>query len=79
MEQLLTANVANNLYWFGRYLERIEATLLEVVYAFDKIIDTNKDCGKDIYKKLDIDLEYSNAKEFLNVAIFGNHHANLRC
>lgn len=77
MEQLLTANVATNLYWFGRYLERIEATLLEVVYAFDKIIDTNKDCGKDIYKKLDIDLEYSNAKEFLNVAIFGNHHANL--
>ena len=31
MEQLLTANVANNLYWFGRYLERIEATLIEVV------------------------------------------------
>lgn len=36
MEQLLTANVATNLYWFGRYLERIEATLLEVIEAFDK-------------------------------------------
>ena len=42
MEQLLTANVATNLYWFGRYLERIETTLLEIVYAFDSIIDTNK-------------------------------------
>ena len=48
MEQLLTANVATNLYWFGRYLERIEATLLEIVYAFDSIIDTNKDCGKEL-------------------------------
>ena len=77
MEQLLTANVANNLYWFGRYLERIEATLLEVIEAFDKIIDSDKDFGKEIYKKLEIDLEYSNAKNFLNEAVFGNHHANL--
>lgn len=46
MEQLLTGNVATNLYWFGRYLERIEATLLEVVTAFDKTIDIDKDCGK---------------------------------
>ena len=77
MEQLLTANVATNLYWFGRYLERIEATLLEVIEAFDKIIDSHKDFGKEIYKKLEIDLEYSNAKNFLNEAVFGNHHANL--
>ena len=42
MEQLLTANVANNLYWFGRYLERVESTLIEVVYHFDRIIDIDK-------------------------------------
>ena len=77
MEQLLTANVATNLYWFGRYLERIESTLLEVVYAFDKIIDTDKNCGKEMYKKLGVDLEYSNAKNFLTEAVFGNHQANL--
>lgn len=45
MEQLITANVATNLYWFGRYLERIEATLLEIVTASDKIIDTDKEAG----------------------------------
>ncbi len=77
MEQLLTANVATNLCWFGRYLERIETTLLEVVTAFDKIIDTDKNCGKEMYKKLGVDLEYSSAKNFLNEAVFGNHHANL--
>ena len=77
MEQLLTANVATNLYWFGRYLERIEATLIEVVSAFDAVIDTDKNKGKEFYKKLEIDIEYETAKEFLKVSICGNHDANL--
>ena len=77
MDQLLTANVATNLYWFGRYLERIEATLLEVVYHFDKIIDIDKDSGKEFYKQIGIDLEYDNARDFLNQAIFGDHNGNI--
>ena len=77
MEHLLTANVATNLYWFGRYLERIEATLLEVVYTFDEIIDIDKDAGKKFYKNLGAEIEYDNAKEFLDVAIFGEHGSNL--
>jgi uncharacterized alpha-E superfamily protein len=77
MEQLLTANVATNLYWFGRYLERIEATLIEAIYHFDTIIDIDKNSGKELFKKLDIDIEYKNAEDFLNVAIFGNHPANV--
>ena len=77
MEQLLTANVATNLYWFGRYLERIEATLIEVLYAFDKIIDIDLQSGKELYKKYEIDIEYKNAREFLDTAIFGEHEANI--
>ena len=77
MDQLLTANVATNLYWFGRYLERIEATLIEVVYHFDRIIDIDKDSGKKFYNVLGIDLEYDNARDFLSKGIFGDHHANL--
>lgn len=77
MEQLLTANVANNLYWFGRYLERVESTLIEVVYHFDRIIDIDKNSGKKFYKKLGIEIEYENAKDFLNAAVFGNHSSNL--
>ena len=77
MEQLITAYVATNLYWFGRYLERIEATLLEIVTASDKIIDTDKEAGVKLFKKLEIDIEYKNTKDFLNVAIFGNHDSNI--
>jgi uncharacterized alpha-E superfamily protein len=77
MEQLLTGNVATNLYWFGRYLERIEAMLLEVVTAFDNTIDIDKDYGKKLFQKLEIDINYKDAKDFLNVAIFSNHSSNI--
>lgn len=77
MEQILTANVASNLYWFGRHLERIEATLIEVMHHFDIIIDTDKDSGKKFYEKLGVELEYADSKDFLKKAIFGKHDANL--
>ena len=77
MEQLLTGNVATNLYWFGRYLERIESILLEVVPAFDTIIDIDKDYGKKLYQKLEIEIDYKSPKEFLNVALFADHVANI--
>lgn len=77
MEQLLTGNVATNLYWFGRYLERIEATLLEVVTAFDKTIDIDRSCGKKLFARLEIDIEYKDAIDFLNVAVFSNHASNI--
>ena len=77
MEQLLTANVATNLYWFGRYLERVESTLLEVVTAFDDIIDIDKDAGKKLYNKFELEIEYEDSKEFLNNALFGDHTSNI--
>ena len=77
METILTANVASNLYWFGRHLERIEATLIEVDHHFDLIIDTDKDSGKKFYEQLGVNLEYKDAKDFLRQAIFGNHETNM--
>ena len=77
MEQLLTANVATNLYWLGRYIERVEETLLEISSAYDKIIDVDKNAGAELYKQFDIDIKYDNALNFLNEAILGEHNANL--
>jgi len=77
MEQLLTANVASNLYWLGRYLERVESTLMEVVNTFDNIIDVDKAAGKKLYKKLEIDIKYKSANEFLEEAAFGEHESNI--
>jgi len=77
MNQLLTANVATNLYWLGRYLERIELTLFEINKAYDKIIDVDKDAGVTLYEKFGITLEYTSALDFLTQAIKGEHDSNL--
>jgi uncharacterized alpha-E superfamily protein len=77
MGQLITANVATSLYWLGRYMERIEATLYQVIIAYDNIIDVDKDAGVKLYKNFGIELNYSNAIEFLNVALSGEHSSNM--
>lgn len=77
MNQLLTANVATNLYWLGRYLERIELTLFEINKAYDKVIDVDKDAGVKLYNKFGIDIAYTSSLDFLSEAIRGDHEANL--
>jgi uncharacterized alpha-E superfamily protein len=49
MKQLITANTALNLYWLGRYLERVESTLLDIDKAYDTIIDVDKNAGVNLY------------------------------
>jgi len=77
MEQLLTANIATNMYWLGRYLERVETILYQIDEAFDKIIDVDKNAGVKLYEKFGIELEYTDARDFLKKAIYGDHPSNL--
>ncbi|RXJ65828.1 kinase [Halarcobacter ebronensis] len=77
MDQLLTANMASNLYWLGRYLERLEAMLIEIVETFDEIIDVDKNAGKKLFKRLEIEIKYKNANDFLYEACFGEHESNI--
>jgi uncharacterized alpha-E superfamily protein len=77
MGQLITSNVATSLYWLGRYIERIEATLYQVITAYDDIIDVDKDAGVKLYNSFGIELKYTNALEFLNVALTGEHSSNM--
>ncbi len=77
MGQLITANVATNLYWLGRYIERIEATLYKVILAYDEIIDVNKSAGVELYKNFGIELSYNSALDFLDAALTGEHSSNM--
>jgi len=77
MEQLLSTNVATNLYWFGRHLQRVETTLVEVLEIFDAVIDTDPEAGTRYFAQLEIDLTYNDASQFLDNAIFGEHPSNL--
>lgn len=77
MVQLLTANSATNLYWLGRYIERVSGLLTYMVPAYDAIIDIDNGAGKKLYVNFGIELEYSSAHEFLKEAMFGDHNSNL--
>ena len=77
MGQLITSNVATSLYWLGRYIERIEATHYQVISAYDDIIDVDKDAGVKLYNNFGIELNYTSALEFLNVALTGEHSSNM--
>ena len=77
MKQLLTANVANSLYWLGRYLERIEYTLGRVIRSYDQIIDEDASRGKELYNVFGIELDYVNATDFLHQSMLGEHASNL--
>lgn len=77
MGQLITSNVATSLYWLGRYIERIETTLYQVITAYDNVIDVDKEAGAKLYKSFGIELSYTNALEFLDVALTGDHSANM--
>jgi len=78
MNQIMTANVANNLYWLGRYLERVESTLLEINNIYDLIIDVDFDAGKKLYDNLGIKIAYDSASNFIYQASLGDHDANLK-
>ena len=77
MVQLLTANSATNLYWLGRYIERINGLLINLMPAYDKTIDIDTNAGKVLYESFQIDIEYESAHQFLEAAMFGDHDSNL--
>jgi len=77
MDQLVTANVATNLYWLGRNLERANQTLHKILKAYDLIIDVDRDAGVKLYKTFDIELQYDGAVDFLHQAILGEHRSNI--
>ena len=77
MDQLVTANVATNLYWLGRNLERANQTLYKISKTYDLIVDVDRDAGVKLYKTFDIELKYDNAVDFLHQAILGEHSANI--
>ena len=77
MDQLVTANVATNLYWLGRNLERAQQTLYKITEAYDLIIDVDRDAGRKLYEVFDIKLNYSDSVDFLQQAILGEHSSNI--
>lgn len=75
--QYLTAHIAQNLFWLGRHIKRLEIELVAIDETFIQIVDKNKEAGRELFTKLDVDLTYQNVSEYLEESIFGEHEGNL--
>jgi len=73
----ISVNTAQRLYWFGRYVQRAETILRELVNSYDYVIDRDVDDGRKLYANLGIEIDYSNALDFLKQGIYGNHGSSI--
>lgn len=77
MDMVITVNAARRLYWKGRYLQRTQTMLKELLVGYDNVIDRDHDYGRYHYSKLDIDIDYSDAHDFLRQGMYGNHGSSI--
>jgi len=73
----ISVNTAQRLYWFGRYVQRAETMLRELVNAYDYIIDRDFEEGHKLYRKLGVEIEYKNALDFLKQGVYGTYGGSL--
>lgn len=69
----ISVNTAQNLYWFGRYVQRAQTLLVGILESYDYVIDRDFDEGKNFFAKMGIDIEYKNAMDFLKAGVYGSH------
>lgn len=77
IDTAITVNAARHLYWKGRYLQRAQTMLKELVVGYDNVIDRNFDYGRQHYEKLDVVIDYVDAHDFLRQGIYGNHSSSI--
>ncbi|MDD2781842.1 alpha-E domain-containing protein [Sulfuricurvum sp.] len=73
----ISVSTAQRLYWFGRYVQRAETMLKELVNSYDYIIDRDLDDGRKLYEKLGVEIEYKNALDFLQQGVYGTYGGSI--
>lgn len=73
----ISVNTAQRLYWFGRYVQRAETMLKELVNAYDYIIDRDFEEGHKLYTKLGVEIDYKNALDFLKQGLYGTYGGSI--
>lgn len=64
---IITVEHSSNIFWLGRYLERVKTTLIEAFKYHDKAIDIKHDYYKEFLARLGIpEDKYSDADDFLD-------------
>lgn len=73
----ISVNTAQRLYWFGRYVQRAETMLKELLNSYDYVIDRDFEEGQKLYSKLGVEIEYENALDFLKQGVYGTYGGSI--
>ncbi len=73
----ISINTAQHLYWFGRYVQRAQTLLVEMLESYDYVLDREFEHGKKLFAKLGIEAEYKNGLDFLKVGVYGSHYGSV--
>jgi uncharacterized alpha-E superfamily protein len=73
----ISVNTARSLYWKGRYLQRAQTMLRELLIGYDNVIDRDFDSGRHHYEKLGVVIDYKNANDFLRQGMYGKYDSSI--
>lgn len=63
---------SSNLFWLGRYAERIYTTLIIFFDYYDKMLDRNKSSYREFLQKLGIKDKYGDYQNFIQGFLYGD-------
>jgi uncharacterized alpha-E superfamily protein len=62
---IISVEHSSNLYWLGRYAERVYTTLYTFFNCYDITLDKDKNSYRDFLEKLDIEDKYGDYQSFV--------------
>jgi len=68
---IISVEHSSNLYWLGRYVERVYTTLGIFFDYCDVMLDKNKDSYRAFLEKLEIDDRYGDYESFIQGFLYG--------
>lgn len=67
---LVTASKADNLFWLGRYTERVFTTLSQFFPFYDRVMDTDVDAFRPFARALDLPEDFEDFDAFIHSFLY---------
>jgi uncharacterized alpha-E superfamily protein len=70
---IISVELSSNLYWLGRYAERVYTTLDAFFDYHDAALDRDKNSYRDFLERLEIEENFDNDKSFIDGFLYGKN------
>jgi uncharacterized alpha-E superfamily protein len=75
---IISVEHSSNLYWLGRYAERVYTTLDTFFDYHDATLDRDKNSYRDFLERLEVEDKYGNYDNFLDGFLYGEEDYTIR-